>query len=66
MTNEELFEIVKSHFNIKKATFDFTNNDIIKKATFDFTNNDINLTVVPQISLEYIKFTCLLVDKEND
>lgn len=56
MTNEELFELVKSYFNY----------EYIKEVTFDFTNNDINLTVVPPISLEYIKFTCVLVDKEND
>ena len=53
MTNEELFELVKSHFNIRKATF-------------DFTSNDINLIVVRPVPLEYIKFTCVLVDKEND
>ncbi len=61
MTNEELFELVKSHFNEPvKSHFN------IKKATFDFTSNDINLTVVLPVSLEYIKFTCVLVDKEND
>ena len=61
MTNEELFELVKSHFNeLVKSHFN------IKKATFDFTSNDINLTVVRPVSLEYIKFTCVLVDKEND
>ena len=61
MTNEELFELVKSHFNeLVKSHFN------IRKATFDFTSNDINLTVVRPVSLEYIKFTCVLVDKEND
>jgi len=58
MTNEELFELIKSHFNneyIKQVTFDFTSNDI----------NHINLTVVPPVSLEYIKFDCVLVNKEN-
>ena len=35
MTNEELFELVKSHFNeLVKSHFN------IKKATFDFTSND--------------------------
>lgn len=61
MTNEKLFELVKSHFNeLVKSHFN------VKEVTFDFTNSDINLTVVPPVSLEYIKFTCVLVDKEND
>jgi hypothetical protein len=55
MTNEELFELIKSHFN----------NEYIKQVTFDFTSNDINLTVVPPVSLEYIKFDCVLVNKEK-
>jgi len=56
MTNEELFELIKSHFN----------NAYIKQVTFDFTNNDINLTVAPPVALEYIEFDCGLVNKEND
>lgn len=56
MTNKEIFELIKSHFN----------NAYIKQVTFDFTDNDINLTVVPPVPLEYIKLDCGSVNKEND
>jgi hypothetical protein len=69
MTNEELFELVKSHFNeLVKSHFNelVKSHFNIKKSTFDFTSNDINFIVVRPVPLEYIKFTCVLVDKEND
>lgn len=56
MTNEEILQIVKEHFN----------NEYIAQATFDFRNNSIDLIIVPPASLERISFDCVSVNKEND
>ena len=56
ISNEKLFELVKSHFN----------NEYTKKVTFDFTSNEINLIVAPPVTLDHIKINCVLLNKVND
>lgn len=54
MTNEQLFELVESHFT----------NEYLKEVHFDFTNKSIKLLVVSPVTVEHIKFDSVLSDKQ--
>ena len=56
MTEEKLFDLIKSHFNIEH----------LKQVTFDFTNQSIELVVAPPVTINHIKFDAVLVNKENN
>ena len=54
MTNEQLFELVESHFT----------NEYLKEVHFDFTNKSIKLVVVPPVAVEHIKIDSVSSDKQ--
>lgn len=56
MTDEQLFDLVKSHFT----------NEHLKEVHFNLTNESIKLVLVRDPEVEHIKIDCVLEDKEND
>lgn len=55
MTDEQLFDLVKSHFT----------NEYLKEVHFNFTNESIKLVIARDHQVEHLKFECVLVDKQN-